>query len=150
MPIALIPAGITPDISANWGFHALAANINNYSEAIADVTTAGTNTTLTAAQALVGFTRLNAGASGGFTITLPSTAAILATLGPTIPTDGSYSEPIHMLNNAVGQTGTLTIGDSSTTLSGTMTVATSTVRKFMLRVTSASTISITNVGSWGL
>jgi len=150
MTIVSIPSGITPDTSANWGLHALMANINNYSESITAVTTAGTNTALTTAQLLSGFTQLNTGASGGFTITLPSTATILAALGPTVPTDGSYSEPIHMLNNNVGQTGTVTIGDSSTTLSGTMTVATNTVRKFMLKVTGPSTISITNVGTWNL
>lgn len=145
-----IPAGITPDNQGYGGLYGLAQNVNNYAESITAVTTAGTNTTLTAAQALSGITKLNAGASGGFTITLPSTAAIIAGLGNTIPTDGTYSEPISMENNAVGQTGTLTVGDASTTLTGTMTVATNTRRVFILTVTSATTITIENIGSMAL
>ena len=73
-----------------------------------------------------------------------------ATLGPTIPTDGSYSEPLWITNSGVGQTGTLTIGDSNTTLSGTMTIATNTTRKFLLNVTGPNTITIYNQGSLSL
>lgn len=149
--IAPMPAGIVADKSANFGLFALISNLNNYSEAISAITTAGTNTTLTAAQLLIGVTKLNAGASGGFTITLPSTVAILAALGPTIPMDGTYAEPISILNNAVGQTGTVTAGDASTTLTGTMTIATNTRRVFMLTVLAGgATIAIENIGSLAL
>lgn len=148
--IAPFPPGMVPDKAPLFGLMALFANINNYAESITAITTAGTNVNLTAAQALIGVTKLNAGASGGFTITLPSTAAILAALAPTTPTDGTYAEPISILNNNVGQTGTLTAGDSSTTLTGTMTVATNTRRLFMLTVLSPTTIAIENIGSMGL
>jgi hypothetical protein len=149
--IAPLPPGITPDKSAEWGLFALISNLNNYSEAITAITTAGTNTTLTPAQLLIGVTKLNAGASGGFTITLPSTVSILAALGPTIPMDGTYAEPISILNNNVGQTGTVTAGDASTTLTGTMTVATNTRRVFMLTVLAGGiTIAIENIGSLAL
>lgn len=150
MAIAKLPPGLTADSSANFGQFALTANVNNYAESTTPVTTAGTNTTLTPAQILAGMTILNSGASGAFTITLPSTVAIIAGLGPTVALDGSYAEPIHILNNGVGQTGTVTAGDSSTTLTGTMTCATNTTRKFILTVTSPTTITIQNCGSWGL
>lgn len=150
MAIAKIPAGLTPDNQANWGLHGLMSNVNNYAESTTAVTTAGTSTTLTALQVLAGMTILNSGASGGFTINLPSTTALITALGMTIPTDGSYAEPIHILNNGVGQTGTVTAGDASTTLTGTMTCATNTTRKFILTVTSATTVTIQNCGSWSL
>jgi hypothetical protein len=145
-----LPGGITPDNAAAFGLFGLMSNLNNYSESLVALTTAGTNITLTAAQVLIGVTKLNTGASGGFTITLPSTSSIISALGTTVPTNGTYAEPISILNNNVGQTGTLTIGDSSTTLTGTMTVATNTRRVFLLTVLSASTISIENIGSLAL
>jgi hypothetical protein len=144
------PAGIVADKSAGFGLSGLINNVNNYSEAIAAITTAGTNTNLTAAQATIGIVILNAGASGGFTVTLPSTTSIISALGATIATDGSYAEPLSIVNNNVGQIGTLTIGDSSTTLVGTMTMATNTRRTFLMTVTGPSTISIQNLGSMGL
>lgn len=150
MGIVKIPPGITPDNQGSFGLIGLMSNLNNYSEATTPVTTAGTNTTLTPAQMLVGVTILNSGASGAFTITLPATSAIIGALGPTIPMDGSYSEPMNILNNGVGQTGTVTAGDASTTLTGTMTVATNTTRKFIMTVTSPTTITIQNCGSMAL
>ncbi len=150
MAIFPLPKGITPDASAGFGVFGALSNANNYSETYTSVTTAGTNSALTGFQALSGGLFLQSGASGGFTITLPSTTALLAQLGPTIPTDGSYSEPLWITNNGVGQTGTVTAGDSSTTLSGTMTIATNTTRKFLLNVTSPTTITIYNQGSLSL
>lgn len=145
-----IPKGITPDNTGFGGLYGLAQNLNNYAETISPVTTAGTNTNLTAAQTIAGITKLNAGASGGFTITLPATSAIISALGNTIPTDGTYCEPISMENNNVGQTGTVTAGDASTTLTGTMTVATNTRRVFLMCVASATTLTIENIGSLSL
>ena len=153
MAIFNVPAGIVPDKSAAFGLFGLMANVNNYSEALPPgfgIATSGTNITLTAAQTLVGITRLTTGASGGFTITLPSTTALLAALGPTVATDGSYAEPISVMNDNIGQTGTLTAGDSSTTLVGTMTVATNTRRVFLLTVTGPTTLQINNIGSIAL
>jgi hypothetical protein len=150
MTIVKIPSGIVPDNTAVWGLLGLMANVNNYSETQTTQATAGTNTTLTSVQALCGGLFLTAGASGGFTITLPSTAALFSALGPTVPIDGTYSEPMWITNSGTGQTGTLTIGDSSTTLSGTMTIATNTTRKFLLTVTGPTTITIINQGSLSL
>lgn len=145
-----LPSGMTPDKSAAFGLQGLISNINNYAESLQAITTAGTNVTLTAAQLLCGITKLNAGATGGYTITLPATSVILSALGPTIPMDGTYAEPISILNNNVGQTGTVTVGDASTTLTGTMTIATNTRRTFLLTVLSPTTISIENLGSIAL
>jgi hypothetical protein len=146
-----VPAGLTPDTSSQWGLMGLMSNINAHSFGPApSVVTAGTNTNLTAAQVYPGMLILAAGASGGFTITLPSTASILSALGPTIPTNGTYSQLLIIQNLAVGQTGTLTAGDASTTLSGTLTIATNTTRMFLLTVNSPTAITITNFGSLSL
>ena len=150
MSIVKIPAGITPDNSAVWGLSGFMQNVNNYSQSITQITTAGTNTTLTPAQILAGITKLNVGAAGGFTITLPSTASIIGTLGSTIALDGTFSMPVSIENNNVAQTGTVTAGDGSTTLTGTMTIATNTRRFFLLTVLTATTIAIENIGSMGL
>lgn len=150
MAIVKLPPGIQPDMTANWGFHALANNVNNYSEALSTVATSGTSVTLTAANIQAGIVNLTSGASGGFTINLPSTTAIISALGNTVATDGSYSEPISFMNNAVGQTGTVTAGDASTTVTGTATVATNTIRKYLMTVTSPTTITLQNVGTMNL
>lgn len=152
MTILAMPPGVTPDNGSNYGFFAALANLNEYSvaESFPAVTTAGTNSTLTAAQFLSGLLTFTAGASGGFTITLPSTASLFAAMPVTVPVDGSFSQIVYLKNLAVGQTGTLTAGDASTTLVGTMTIATNTTRVFLVRVVSGSTISITNLGSMAL
>lgn len=145
--ILALPGGITADAAGAWGYFAMLANVNAYAQRIFTIVTAGTNSTLTAAQAIAGSLRLTAGASGGYTITLPSTVAILAALGPTIPTDGSFTKVINILNDNVGQTGTLTVGDASTTITGTATIATNTRRQFTLTVTSPTTVTFQNFGS---
>ena len=146
--IKALPPGETADSSALFGLIAMQANLNAYAtREMQVITTAGTDSTLTAAQAHRSPIRLDAGASGGFTITLPSTAALLAALPKTIPVDGSYSKLVRIINNSVGQTGTLTAGDASTTITGTATVATATTRDFLMTVTSATTITYENTGS---
>jgi hypothetical protein len=105
---------------------------------------------LTAAQAVAGVLVLAAGASGGFTLTLPSTAAIITALGPTIPTDGSFSKLVRIKNDSVGQTGTLTAGDASTTITGTATIATAVTRQYLLTVTGPTTVTYENLGGISL
>ena len=150
MTILKLPAGLTADAQANFGLIGALSNMNVYSETRTPITTAGTNSTLTAAQLIAGAIILAAGASGGFTITLPSTAAIISAMGPAMPTDGSFTNLIYIKNDGVGQTGTVTAGDASTTLNGTMTIATNTTRTFLLTVTSATAITIDNLGSMSL
>jgi len=84
---------------------------------------------------------------GCWTITLPSTKAIIAILGPTIPTDGTYGQMFSILNDGVGQTATLTAGDASTTITGTATALTDTRRDFFLMVTAPTTVTYFNLGS---
>ncbi len=144
------PPGITPDRSANDGLFALMHNANLQSLELNTVTTAGTSSTLTALQSRCGVLVLAAGASGGFSINLASTSSIIDSLGPTLVTDGRFCKLIAIKNDAVGQTGTLTAGDASTTVTGTATIATNTTRLFLLQVTAASTITFTNLGSLAL
>ena len=140
------PGGLTPDSAANYGTAAIISNINAYAEALATIVTAGTNSTLTVAQFLAKNIVLTAGASGGFTLTLPGTAAIIAALGPTIPYDGSFWFPLYVCNQGVGQTMTLTAGDSSTTVSATgNTLATNISGKWMVQVVNSTTLAVTRV-----
>jgi hypothetical protein len=146
MTIAKIPAGVTADPAALFGLLALMSNVNAYAEGLSTIVTAGTNSTLTTAQLLSKNIVLTSGASGGFTITLPATSAIISALGPTIPTDGTFYFPLYISNQGVGQTGTLTAGDSSTTVSATeATLATNVSGKWMVQVATATTLVITRV-----
>jgi hypothetical protein len=145
-----LPPGMTADRAAAFGLFGLMSNANAASENLLPITTAGTNSNLTGAQVANGAILLAAGASGGFTITLPSTATIIAALGPTIPVDGTFSMRFSIINNGVGQTGTLTAGDASTTINGTATVATNTCREFFMTVNSATTVTFQNKGTAAL
>jgi hypothetical protein len=144
------PAGEVADISSAFGYFGLLANANTYCGHLESAATSGTNITLTGNQCRRRVMRLTSGASGGYTITLPTTAAIISALnlfGKTIPTDGNYGQPFSILNDGIGQTGTLTAGDASTTITGTATIATDTRRDFILMVTGASTVTYFNIGS---
>jgi len=141
--------GIVPDNSSAFGLNRLLANVNNYSLALSAPINAGAGFTITMAQFNQGVINITA-ASGGFNATLPTTAQLLAAMGPTVQTDGSYCEPFHIMNNGSGQTATLVIGDSSTTLTGTATVPNNTVREFLVTVTGPSTITFQNFGTRAL
>jgi hypothetical protein len=146
-----VPAGITADNTAAFGLFGLMQNVNNTvlgSESA--ITTSGTASTVTVAQLMTGVIALDAGASGGFTLTLPSTASIIAGFGTTVITDGSYSKIIMIKNDGVGQTGTLTAGDASTTITGTATIATNTTRIYLLTILTPTTIEIENYGTMSL
>ncbi len=141
-----LPGGLTPSHSADYGLTALVSNVNAYAEGLSLITTAGTDVPLTAAQVLSKNIVLASGASGGFTITLPATAKIFSAMGPTIPVDGSFYFPLYITNQGVGQTGTLTAGDASTTVSATeATLATNVSGKWMVQIATATTLVITRV-----
>ena len=144
-----IPSGIIADDTAMGGLYGLWQAANKYSSSMTSATTAGTDITLTAAQLNAGVLQLNVGASGGFTITTPSGNAINADLGSVVNNDGSFSKQIDIVNNNVGQTGTLT-GGSGVTVVGTASIATNTKRSFILRSLNTASISITNIGSLSL
>ncbi len=141
--------GLTADPSALFGLIAMQTNLNAYAcrEKATITTTTANASVLTALQAHRSVILLEAGANAGFTLTLPTTAAILAALPSTIPLDGTYAKRIRIVNNNVGQIGTLTAGDASTTITGTATMATNTAREFLFTVTSATTVSYENIGS---
>jgi hypothetical protein len=159
--IAPIPAGQqNVDATGNNGVTGLWSNINNYAESLSSLATSGTTATLIASgqnaiqspappsgNILAGFTMLNAGFTGTGTVTLPSTAAIIAALGPSVPLDGSYSEPVHIMNNT-GQTLSLAAGDSNTQILGSTSTVTGNVRKLLLRVLNSANVTFTNVGTW--
>ncbi len=147
MSLMPFPAGIVPDKSSLFALQGLHSNANAYCGGLTSIASAGTASTLTAAQSIQRVLRFTTGASGGFTITFPSTKSIIAAMGPTIPIDGSYGQPFSILNDGIGQTGTLTVGDASMTLTGTATILTDTRRDFFITVTSATTITVQNLGS---
>jgi hypothetical protein len=147
--VAPFPSGITPDNAANFGLFALQANANLRMGGVSLITTAGTDTTLTAAQALSRVIVLAAGASAGFTITLPTAAALIGAMGPTVPKDGSFITILSIQNFNVGQTGTITASTGITVI-GTATIATNTTRTVYLRVLDGTSMSLTNMGSMAL
>ncbi len=153
-----IPAGQQGiDGTGANGLIGLMHNVNAVIPTLSSVATSGSSITLiaqsgdvspSAGNAIGGFVQLNAGATGALTVNMPSSAAIMGALGPSVPQDGSYAEVMHIVNNS-GQTATLTAGDSNQAMLGSMAVTTGTVRKFVLRVLNSSNLSITNVGTWG-
>ena len=146
--VQALPAGMTFDKSTLFGLFAFQANSNAQGESTLTVAgVAAATLTLTAAQGLCGALKITQGAANqGCALTLPSTAALFSLLGPSIPVDGTFSKYIS-INNQTNQTLTLTAGDASTTVSGTATLATNTVRTFCMTVTSATTITFDNFGS---
>ena len=144
-----IPLGLTPDKTANLGLIGLMQNVNKYAQTMSSVASAGTAITLTAPQMVNGLVQVNTGATGAFTITTPTASGIVAELGQTVPLDGTFSKQIDIVNNNVGQTGTLTAG-TGVTLVGTLTIATDTKRSFVMRALNSAAVSITNIGSLSL
>lgn len=144
------PSGLTPDTAAMYGYFALQANLNLYVINQSNVTTVTTTTPITAAALLSGFVRLLTGAGGAFAIQLPTTAAILSGMPSTVPTNGTFAMIVSFQNDGVGQTGTVTVGDASTTLTGTATIATNTRRQYLLTVTGPGTITLQNMGTVAL
>ena len=115
--IVPIPPGMRPSSPSDFSLQALTQNTNVYAEKSTTIVTAGTNVALTVTQVLAKNIVLKPGASGPFTITLPSTSTILDALGPTMPLDGSFFFELSIFNSGTGQPGTLTPSDSSTSLS---------------------------------
>jgi hypothetical protein len=148
--ICPLPAGIVADNSAAFALFRLMANVNNYSLALTTGLTATGGITLTTAQFLQGI--INVTVSGGAAnLTLPTTAQLLAAMGPTVPIDGTWAEPFHVMNNGTGQTLTLVAGDASTTITGTATVATNTYREFLVTVNApGTTLTVQNLGTRAL
>lgn len=145
LPIFLpFPSGMRADPSANFGLEALLSNANAYAEEAVTITTTGTDTVLTPGQVLKKNLVLDTGASGGFTLTLPSTSRIIDALGPTMPRNGTFYFPVYV-NNASGQTATLTAGDGSTTFVGSAAVTNGLAVKWIVNLATPTTLVFTRV-----
>jgi hypothetical protein len=142
-----IPPGLVPDKTAMFGLMAGMNNANAYCGHLEVIVSSGTDVPVTATQARRRILRLTSGASGAFTITLPSTVSIINSLGATLLTNNTYGQAFSILNDGIGQTGTLTAGDASTTITGTATIATNTRRDFFVMITAAGTLTYFNIGS---
>ena len=151
MPILKPPGQLRPDPSDPYGLLALVSNVNNYCVNLINLTQSGTDIDLTGPQTFTGVVRLVGTASNNFTVTLPATARLIDALGPTISRDGSYGVPISIQNEDPSFTATLTAGDASTTLTGTMTIAAGTRRIFLVVVGTVydpTVLSIYNIGTF--
>lgn len=113
------------------------------------ITTAGTNSNLTAGNITGGESNVDlnlaSGATAGFTITLPTVASLVQSLhGVSI----GQSYRLRMINRA-GFTGTVTT-NTGWTLTGVMTLATITARDFDVTLTSLTTATIQDVGGFAV
>lgn len=144
----IVPPGIVPDNQGMWGLWGAAQNLNQ-AVAIDYATLASASQTVTASAAdLIAGVYERTGAPGGaVTETTPTAAQIIAALPNTIPQDGTFQFPIRYINNALGQTVTLTPG-ANVTVTGTATIATNTWRDFLVTVrVNAGTVEFTNIGA---
>lgn len=144
MPMPSGQQGVDPLGGAGFP-NAILANVNAYALSMGSYATT-TAPSISAADVVRGIIQLNAGAGAGYAATLPTTAQILGALGASVPQDGTFTKIVRIVNNASGQTATLTAGDAPTTITGTATIATSVCRDYAMRVL-ASSISFTNIGS---
>jgi hypothetical protein len=127
---------IVTDNSSDFGKDGQLRNINAMvSQAIVCLSTgSSTAATVPAAAFPAGVWDLQAGASGDFTLTLPTTAALLAAYPNTIPADGQFNFSIDIINDTTTHTATLTAGDSSTTIVGTATIASNYCRTYQVNL----------------
>lgn len=143
-----IPAGQQGvDAAGANGLIALMANANNaiYGDMASYSTTGNAVTLLAADIATNPILIMSAGASGAYNITLPSTSAILAALGPSVPQDGSFTKVITILPQGAGQTGTLIAGDAPTSIVGAAVIGSNVSRTYSMRVLQSG-LSFTNLG----
>jgi hypothetical protein len=142
-----IPAGQQGvDAAGANGLIGLMANANAYAESLSSIaTTVGGATVIVPAQLLSGAIQLNAGATGAFNLTLPSTGSVISALPASIPLDGSYTERLTIVNQSA-QVANVTPGDGGTTIVGATVIGSSTARTYLLRILGSSTMSLTNMG----
>ena len=101
------------------------------------VTASGVTTVLTlttGAQVVNGVVSQAPGAAQA--VNLPSTASILAAMGPTVGTSAEFV----YINTSGANIATITAGDGSTTFVGAVTVAVSSSARFIVTVASATTV----------
>ena len=143
-----VPCGLTADNTAVYGLLGFVNNSNVAQSMVAIAYGSATSLTLTGAQFVSGIIDLSG--SGVLALSMPSVANIIAALPPTIPQDGTFNFRIYILNDSTGQTTTVT-GVTGVTVLGTATVATATVREFLVNVNpAAGTVTMLNLGSTSL
>lgn len=144
MPLPSGMGGVDPMGGAGL-LQAFMNNANAYASSMGSYATT-TAPTVSAADVVRGIIQLNTGASGGYAVTLPTTAQILGALGASVPQDGSFTKIVTIVNNTSGQTATLTAGDTPTTIVGTATIANNVSRFYVMRVLQ-SAIVFSNIGT---
>lgn len=146
-------SGLTPDNSAMNGVIGAGANLTALVNTSIAAVPLGTSTdvTLTASQFLSGIWDVAGTPGGGVTLRIPTAAAVIAALPPTIPTDGQFNFQVQCLNDECNtQTLTVTAGTGGTIL-GTATVATNTCREYMVNVNvKAASVTLMNLGTKAL
>lgn len=144
-----LPGGMVADSAANFGLLALMANLSALDwDVQAVVGGSATTINLTGAQFGGNVIDYSGSPGGGVTMNTPTLAAILGAMPPTIPAVG-FNFPLLIINDAAGQTATVTSGGTGVTVVGTATIATNTVRLFIVNVTPTS-VTLVNCGGWSL
>ena len=136
------------DNTAQFGVPGRVRNIAGLVQHSVQAVAIGTSTTptLTADQFVSGVWDVSGSPGGGVTLTTPTAAQIFASLPSTIPQDGSYNIFVECLNDATGQTLTVT-GGSGVTVLGTATVANNYCREYVVNINvSAGTVTMINKG----
>lgn len=142
-----LPGGMTADTQALFGLIGLMNNLNIFSFPAVAVPTSSTQTpTLTAAQFLSCVVDFTSSAAGPITLTTPTAAQIIAACPQTMPKD-SFNFLMFFLNDASGQTVTMTAGANVTVSAKTATIATDTCRIFLVNINvNAGTVTMLNLG----
>lgn len=131
--IIRFPPGMRPDSSSEFSLQGLMSNTNAYAEEWVAIASDDAGVVLTPAQVIAKNIVFTAGATGLFTVLLPSTSTILDALGPTIARDGSFWFPFYIANQISGQNAQLFAGDPDTTVNDGI-VADGHVGKWMVNV----------------
>lgn len=149
--VAPAPAGMVPDNAALFGVLGALQNIDTSldMDLLCVNGAAATTLTLTGAQMLAGVIDYTGSAAGGVTITTPTAAQIIAAAPNTINPNG-VNMLVYFLNDGGGQTVTLS-GGSGVTVTGNNTIATNTMRQFLMNINvAAGTVTLVNMGTQNL
>ena len=142
------PKGLVPDPGSDWGLFSLMQAANNYSQNPLTIDTLDQAVFLTPAQVVGNGMLILQGATAGPSVyTLPTAVLLIDKMrGPlNIPLDGSYSEPLRIINQ---QAWTVTLtGNTGLVLDGSMTIAPNAYRDFMLTILDQFTVLVQNVGA---
>jgi len=121
---------------------AVVQGMNTFPKLTPTILTSGAGYTMTAAQMLSGLIR-DTSATGAIAATLPTVANVVALIGGYVAGTSFYLD----YSNPGNQTVTLTVDASAQwTMTGTMTIATTTHRRFLCVINSATTGTVYSLG----